>query len=101
MGKDNTPDPNDLAIRGVQCGPPKGNPNANAICVDTDVPDAVPSTGIAVAQQTKDILAALTIGKDGGVYVTFKARGANWNTSGIGPKGIFPVHAMMLLLRAS
>jgi hypothetical protein len=93
MGKDNRPDPNDLVNQGVQCGPPKGNPNANAICIDTTVPSAVPSTGIAVAQQTKDILAGLSIGKDGGVYVTFKAGGANWNTAAIGPKGIFPAHA--------
>jgi hypothetical protein len=92
--KDNRPDPNDLVNQGVQCGPPKGNPNANAICQDTTVPSAVPSTGIAVAQQTKDVLSVLTIGRDGGVFVTFKQTGAaRWNTVGITPKGIFPIGA--------
>jgi hypothetical protein len=92
--KGNTPDPNDLVNRGVQCGPPKGNPNYNAICVNTTVPSAVPSTGIAVAQQTRDILAGLTIAKDGRVLVTFKHTGAaRWNTVDISPKGIFPIRA--------
>lgn len=91
MQKDARPDPNTLVNAGVRCGPPKDNPNANAIYQNTTVPSAVPNTGIAVAQQTKDILAGLTIGKDGGVYVTFKhTGGAKWNTVGITPKGIFP-----------
>jgi hypothetical protein len=94
QSRDNRPDPNDLVNRGVQCGPPKGNPNANAICQNTTVPSAFPSTGIAVAQQTKDVLPVLTIGRDGGVIVSFKHTGAaRWNAAGIGPKGIFPAHA--------
>lgn len=69
MQKDARPDPNTLVNAGVRCGPPKDNPNANAIYQNTTVPSAVPNTGIAVAQQTKDILAGLTIGKDG-VYMS-------------------------------
>jgi hypothetical protein len=72
---------------GIQCG----LGIYSQVCVNTTVPSAIPSTGIAVAQQTKDILAGLTVGKDGGVYVTFKHTGAaRWNTVGITPKGIFP-----------
>jgi hypothetical protein len=36
----------------------------------------------------------LTIGKDGGVYVTFKTPGAaRWTTAGVTSKGIFPIRA--------
>ncbi len=52
-------DPNTLANVGVR------GYSGGIACVNTTVPSAVPSTSIAVAQQTKDILAGLTIGKDG------------------------------------
>ena len=87
--RDARPDPNTLVNAGVQCGPPKDNPNANAICKNTTVPYAIPSTGVALAQQTNNILTGLSIGKDGAMYVTFKAGTGKWNTVGISPKGIF------------
>jgi hypothetical protein len=87
--KDNRPDPNQLVNQGVRCGPPKDNPNANAICQNTTVPFAIPSTGVALAQQTNDVLTGLSIGNDGALYVTFKVGIGKWNTVGISPKGIF------------
>jgi hypothetical protein len=68
-------------------------------CVDTDVPNAVPSTGIAMAQQTNNVLTGLTIGKDGAMYVTFKAGTGKWNTIGISPKGVFPPGANIAMAK--
>ena len=99
QSRDNRPDPGELVNQGVRCGPPKGNPNANAICQNTTVPFAVPGTGIAMAQQTKDILTGLTIGKDGAMYVTFKTGVGKWNTVGISPKGIFPPGANIAMAK--
>lgn len=82
--------PDSEVNQGVKCG----LGYYSQVCVNTTVPSAVPSTGIAVAQQTKDILSVLTIGKDGGVYVTFKTPGAaRWTTAGVTSKGIFPIGA--------
>lgn len=54
---------------------------------DTNTP---PRTGIAVSQHGQDSLAAIKVGKDGAMYVTFKTGGSKWNTVAITPKGIFP-----------
>ena len=97
--RDNRPDPNTLVNAGVQCGPPKEDPNANAICQNTTVPFAVPKTGIALAQQTKDVLAGLSIGKDGAMYVTFKSGAGKWNTVGISSQGIFPLGAKIAMAK--
>jgi hypothetical protein len=100
QSRDSRPDPEkELVNQGVQCGPPKGNPNANAFCVNTTVPNAVPRTGIAMAQQAKDVLTGLTIGKDGAMYVTFKVGVGKWNTVGISPKGIFPPGANIAMAK--
>lgn len=45
QSRDSRPDPNDIANAGVRCGPPRGNPNADAICLNTTVPHAA---GIAM-----------------------------------------------------
>jgi photosystem II stability/assembly factor-like uncharacterized protein len=52
-----------------------------------------------MAQQTDGVLTGLTIGKDGAMYVTFKAGGAKWNTVGISPKGIFPPGANIAMAK--
>ncbi len=77
-------DPNTLANVGVRCY------SGGVGCVNTTVPNAVPRIGIAMAQQSNNVLTGLTIGKDGAMYVTFKAGVGKWNTVGISPKGIFP-----------
>jgi hypothetical protein len=100
QSRDTRPDPEkELVNQDVRCGPPKGNPNANAFCVNTTVPFALPVNGIAMAQQAKDILTGLTIGKDGAMYVTFKAGVGKWNTVGISPKGIFPPGANIAMAK--
>jgi hypothetical protein len=97
--KDNRPDPNELVNQGVRCGPPKDNPNANAICLNTTVPFAIPSTGLALAQQTNDVLTGLSIDNDGAMYVTFKVGVGKWNTVGISPKGIFQPRANIAMAK--
>jgi hypothetical protein len=99
QSRDSRPDPNDIVNAGVRCGPPKGNPNANAICQNTTVPFAIPKTGIAMAQQLNNVLTGLTIGKDGAMYVTFKVGVGKWNTVGISPKGIFPPGANIAMAK--
>ena len=99
QSRDSRADPNDIVNAGVQCGPPKGNPNANAICQNTTVPFAIPSTGVSLAQQTNDVLTGLSIGKDGAMYVTWKVGVGKWNTVGISSKGIFPTGAKIAMAK--
>lgn len=87
-------DPNTLVNQGVQCHTATG-----LGCVNTTVPNAVPRTGMAMAQQSNNVLTGLTIGKDGAMYVTFKAGGAPWKTVGISPKGIFPPGANIAIAK--
>jgi hypothetical protein len=52
-----------------------------------------------MAQQSKDVLTGLSVGKDGAMLVTFKTATEKWKTVGITPKGIFPPGAKVAMAK--